>query len=374
MFGRRIGNIESELVMAEPKYTVAIIGCGRLGQHYAEVYRALHNTELVAIAEYNPARLRAVGERFGVKELYPDAETMYRKIVPDIAVVVLPVKYIKEAVIASAQAGVKGVSTDKPIGACLADADQMVDVCVERGVVFAGGNLQRALSEVLEVASWLLAGDYGELRGSSVHRWSGEISGGGCQHIAVLRLLTQAEVTEVIAWGMPEDALKSNSDDGLIVNGHFRLSNGLICPVFGGETPYRGVDVWTDKALIRWNWGPPEIYCGFDSDGARLKVNRPYPPLQYPRFSYMATSIMSFLQVIESGGKLAVSGHDLRQSLEVAIAAKYSALWGSVPLELPLEDRSLALYPREYRWLGGDQSGRIQSSQEALEGPLFSKC
>ena len=33
------------------KYTVAIIGCGRLGQHYAEVYQTLPNTELVAIAE-----------------------------------------------------------------------------------------------------------------------------------------------------------------------------------------------------------------------------------------------------------------------------------------------------------------------------------
>ena len=42
---------------------------------------------------------------------------------------------------------------------------------------------------------------------------------------------------------------------------------------------------------------------------------------------------------------MAVSGHDLRQSLEAAIAAKYSALWGSVPLSLPLEDRSLTLYP-----------------------------
>ena len=360
--------------MNELKYTVAIIGCGRLGQHYAEVYQTLPNTELVALAEYNPERRQAVGERFGVKALYPDAEAMYREIVPDIAVVVLPGKYIKEAVISSAQAGVKGVSTDKPIGACLADVDQMVDVCAERGVVFAGGNLHRALSEVQEVASWLLAGDYGELRGSSVHRWGGEISGGGCQHIAVLRLLTQAEVTEVITWGIPEEALKSDSDDGLVINGHFRLSNGLVCPVFGGETPYRGVDVWTDEALIRWDWGPPEIYHGFDSSGARLKVNRPYKPLQYPRFSYMATSIMSFLEVVENGGELAVSGHDLRQSLEVAIAAKYSALWGNVPLKLPLEDRALMLYPRAYRWLGGDQSGRMQSSQEALEGPLFSKC
>ena len=48
------------------KYTVAIIGCGRLGQHYAEVYQTLPNTELVAIAEYNPERRKAVGERFGI--------------------------------------------------------------------------------------------------------------------------------------------------------------------------------------------------------------------------------------------------------------------------------------------------------------------
>jgi predicted dehydrogenase len=359
--------------MAEPKYTVAIIGCGRLGQHYAEVYQTLPNTELVAIVEHNPERRRAVGERFGIKALYPDAEAMYREIVPDIAVVVLPGKYIKDAVVASAEAGVKGVSTDKPIGACLADVDEMVEVCEERGVVFAGGNLQRALSEVQEVAGWLRAGNYGELRGACVHRWGGEISGGGCQHIAVLRLLAQAEITEVIAWGTPEAALQSDNDDGLIINGQFQLSNGLICPVFGEETPYRGVDVWTDDTLIRWDWAPPEIYRGFDQNGARIKVETTYTPVQYPRFTYMATSIMSFLDVVSNGGELAISGHDLRQSLEAAVAAKYSALWGSVPLKLPLEDRSLTLYPRPYRWLGGDQSGRRQTYQEALSDPLFPK-
>ena len=57
--------------MAEKRYTVAIIGCGRLGQQYAEVYRTLPNTEIVAIAEYNPERRKAVGERFGVDALYP---------------------------------------------------------------------------------------------------------------------------------------------------------------------------------------------------------------------------------------------------------------------------------------------------------------
>ena len=55
------------------------------------------------------------------------------------------------------------------------------------------------------------------------------------------------------------------------------------------------------------------------------------------------------------------------------IAAKYSALWGSVPLKLPLEDRSLTLYPRPYRWLAGDHSGRPQTYEEALVHPLFPK-
>ena len=87
----------------------------------------------------------------------------------------------------------------------------------------------------------------------------------------------------------------------------------------------------------------------------------------------MGTSILSFLDVVENGGELFISGHDLRQSLEVAIAAKYSALWGSVPLKLPLEDRSLTLYPTKYRWLGGDQSGRLQTAQKALGDPLFPK-
>ena len=355
------------------KYTVAIIGCGRLGQHYAEVYQTLPNTELVAIAEYNPERRKAVGERFGITALYEDAQDLFRHESPDISVVVLPGKYIKEAVIASAQAGVKGVSTDKPIEARLSDVDAMVEECEKRGVVFAGGNLQRAMGEVQEAASWLRAGDYGELRGASVHGWGGEISGGGCQHIAVLRLFTQAEITEVVAWGHPQEALEREDDEGLIINGHFQLSNGLSCPVFGQPTPSRGVDILTDDALVRWDWAPPAIFQGRDAQGARIPVDRPYTPLEYPRYTYMGTSVISFLDVVENGGELYISGHDLRQSLEAAIAAKYSALWGNVPLKLPLEDRSLTLYPRAYRWLGGDQSGVVQTTQEALKNPLFPK-
>ena len=98
-----------------------------------------------------------------------------------------------------------------------------------------------------------------------------------------------------------------------------------------------------------------------------MKLDRPYSPYEWSQFYYLGSSIRSFLNAFRTGSELSISGHDLRQALEVAIAAKHSALWGSVPVKLPLADRSLTLYPTDYRWLGGDASGREQTADEAAE-------
>jgi len=357
------------------KLTVGIIGCGRMGQYFAEVYRALPDTELVAIAEWNDERRKVVGERFGVKALYKDVNAMLRDVVPDLAAVITPTKFMKEAVIACAEAGVKGVSTDKPIAARLSDADAMVEACEKRDIVFAGGNLQRAMWEVQQAAQRLRNGDYGPLKGVAVHRFGGEISGGGCQHLSVLRLFTGAEVDEVTAWGKPAEALQQESDEGLEINGVFRMSNGIDCQVFGHDTPYRGVDAWTDSTLVRWDWGPPEIHQGSGPQAAYNKIAANYPPFPWryildrptlrPGDNYLVSSIRSFVDAVAGGSNLFVSGHDLRQALEIAIASKLSAQLGNKPVKLPLKDRSLALYPRPYRWLGGDATGNTQPEDEA---------
>ena len=351
--------------MSDTKYRVAIIGCGRMGQNYAEAYVTYPDTEIVAIIDANAERREVLGTRFNVEALYSDVEALLRDIVPDIAVVVTPTKYMKDAVIACAEAGVKGISTEKPIAARLEDADAMVNACAERGIVFAGGNLQRAMNEVQEAASRLHNGEFGDLKGASVHGFGGEISGGGCQHISVLRLFANAEVEEIVAWGTPPEALNAETDEGLIINGHFQLTNGLTCSVFGTQTPCRGVDVWTDECLVRWDWNPPEIFKGYDQNGNRLRLEPNYNSYPWNEFSYLTGSIRSFLAAVDGNGHPWITGADLRQALEVAIAAKLSATRNSVPVKLPLEDRSLALYPRPYRWLGGDATGKPQSIEEA---------
>ena len=345
--------------MTERKYRVAIIGCGRLGQLYADLYSSFPDTKIIAIAEHNPDRLRQVGEKYGVKALYPDAEALLREIEPDIAAVVTPTKYYREAVIACAEAGVKGVSTDKPIAARLSDADEMVEACESRGIVLSGGALVRAIPEVQEVAAWIRDGQFGELTGASVHGWSREISGAGCHKVSLLRLWTGAEVEEVIGWAEPEDILASDCDWGLTVNGRFKLSNGTDCPVFGHATRGNGgVEVWSENVLIRWSGGggAPEIYRGLDENGHRIKQEVRYRDhgWEHPHPPRLVGAIRSLLAAVANGSELWISGHDLRQALEVAIASQVSAKRGSVPMKLPLEDRSLTLYPRPYRWLGGD--------------------
>ena len=249
----------------------------------------------------------------------------------------------------------------------LADADAMVDTCQRRGVVFSGGNLQCAMHEVQEATRRIHAGQFGELIGASVHQLGGGISGGGCQRLAVLRLFAQAEVEEVLAWGTPPEALEQEDEVGLVIHGRFRLTSGLECLVFGTPTPFHGVDVWTADTLVRWNWEPPQIFRGFDQRGARISVDPGYAPYEWSEFGYLTGSIRSFLAAVSGEGEPWVSGHDLRQVLEIAIACKLSAQLGTVPVRLPLEDRSLALYPRAYRWLGGDATGKPQSPEEVAQ-------
>ena len=332
------------------------------GAAVRRAYSTYPDTELVAIAEYNPERRQAVGELFGVKALYADVEALLKDDVPDIVAVVTPSKFFKDAVIACAEAGVKGVSTDKPIAAKLSDADEMVETCERLGVVYAGGNLMRARHDLQHVARQVHAGDFGPLIGASAINWGGmEISGGGCQRVSVLRLLMQAEVEEVMTWGEPDELVGNDNDQGQHFHGRWRLTNGLECPLFGLEKPCGEVNVWSADTLIEtWN-GVPKLFRGFDENGARVPFEQDYPPFEWSEFKYLTGSIRSFLAAVETGSELWISGHDLRQALEVAIATKVSAQRGSVPIKLPLEDRSLALYPTTHRWVGGDAADRDPS-------------
>ena len=59
------------------------------------------------------------------------------------------------------------------------------------------------------------------------------------------------------------------------------------------------------------------------------------------------TSIDAVVEAIDTGDPLPITtGDDLRHSLEIAVALRESARNGSAPFKLPVEDRSIMMYPR----------------------------
>ena len=266
--------------MSQVKHRVAVVGCGYMGQRYERAYTTYPDTELVALVEENQQRGRVVADHFGVGAVYADLSSLLNDTVPDIVAIATPTRFFKKAVVDCADAGVKGISTEKPIAAILSDADEMVDVCRDRGVVLSGGYLQRAMNEVQEVASRIHGGEFGEVVGARVYGLNAEVSGAGCQHFSVLRLFTDSEVDEVIAWGTPAlglslHLLQPGVDAGLDFNGVLSLNNGMDCPFFGTEGGVRGVDIWTDQALVRWRFGVPEIF----SNTAPTGLVSVFPPI-----------------------------------------------------------------------------------------------
>ena len=206
----------------------------------------------------------------------------------------------------------------------------------------------------------------------------------------VLQHFMQADVDEITAWGSPPEKLaESETDHGLSINAHFRLTSGAECSVFGSESraPHRGVEVWTDDdALVRWDrHGEPltQIYHGLDSRGARKEIEPDYDPWPWAKVAqemeplltrlgmkgsekyYVLSPVAGMIDAVTKRIPPFITGETQRHALEVAIACKLSAQRGSVPIKLPLEDRSLALFPRDYRWLGGDAAGRPQTATEA---------
>ena len=343
----------------------------------------------MAIAEWNPQRRKVVGERFNVKALFRDADQLLGKIVPDIVVIVTPSKYMKDAVIACAEAGVKGVQTDRPFAARLSDADEMIDTCKKHRAVLAGGALERANWEVEQAERKLASGELGKRMGAAVHAYRGEICSGGTAQMLVLQHFAQAEVDEVIAWGSPPEKLAdSETDMGLSINARFHLTSGLECQAFGSESqaPHRDVEVLTEDALVRWDrHGEPltQIFRGLDARGARKPIDPDFARWPWAQVGqdmehllaslgmkgseryYILAPVTCLIDAVTKGIPPRITGETQRHALEVAIACKRSAQLGSVPIKLPLEDRSLALYPRPYRWLGGDAAGRPQTETEA---------
>ena len=307
---------------------------------YAEAIYDRPDVELVAAADRDVKRLGAFTERYGISNVYTDAEEMLEKEKLDIVAVATNTKGRSHFTCMASNLGAKGIFTEKPMAHTLAEVDEMVATCAKNGTALSCGAISTTHPSFERAKRMINEGAIGEVM-------SIEAAGPAAQHQNWSYFL-DSEPDWVVGIGDKPRAESGSSEfkgqgmlvakDGTIV--HFRYgAPGVRITGTKGEIFYGYASKWTLLQNIKVE----------QSDGEYEVLNQmPWP---HPQFSPPYGGIYSLDDVVRTiNGDLDEpknSGKRVGTAIEVEIALKQSSAAGGVKVELPLNDRSLGLH---YDW------------------------
>ena len=154
--------------VSERPLTVGVIGHtgqGNYGHGEDTVWLQIPATRIVAVADADPKGLAAEAKKLGGVKAYADYKVMLAEAKPDIAAI-CP-RHIHEhhdMILAAVAAGVKGIYIEKPFVRTLAEADEVVKLCAEKGVRLAIAHRNRYHPVIPLIKKLVDAGEIGELK------------------------------------------------------------------------------------------------------------------------------------------------------------------------------------------------------------------
>ena len=152
---------EAEISMKK-KTQVGIIGMGAIGAIHAEAYLA-NNTEaeLVALCDVNETRLRSLGEKHQIKQLFTDYRLLLKYGVDAVSICVGNAFHCKTAV-AALKSG-KNVLLEKPMAMNAREAGQIVAAACRSRKILQMGMVKRQYPDVQLVHEYVREGRFGNI-------------------------------------------------------------------------------------------------------------------------------------------------------------------------------------------------------------------
>lgn len=354
----------------EPVYRAAIIGTGRIGNTYddevterhdpasftgdlrhcglytvlpvnhAEAYQTTPGFALIAAANRGEEKLRAFGERRGVRALYTDFRELLRQERPEVVSVCTQSAEKAEVVVAAAEAGVRAIIVEKAMATSMAEADAMLAACERHGALLVINHPNR-FSPINRRAKELIDGGALGTLGTVAGYASSGMLHVGTHTFDILRYWA-GDVVEVDA-RIPNYA----PDKDLAASGTLRFANGVIGffdHIHGVQTGYeaRGsAGSLSTSSLVGDGW--LHRMSPFFPEGKRKYPYRlTTEPLEGGPHDLSPTQRMlaDLHTTLATGVPYVSTGRDGAAALEIGLACHVSHLAGG-PVSLPLTDRSL---------------------------------
>ena len=118
---------------------VGVVGVGHLSQHHARILSVIEGVTLVGVADARPEQARMVAERTGTRA-FDDWQTLIAEV--DAVSVAVPTFLHREVAGAFLDRGIHTM-VEKPLAGSLADAEALVTLALQRGVVLQVGHIER---------------------------------------------------------------------------------------------------------------------------------------------------------------------------------------------------------------------------------------
>lgn len=297
---------------------VAVVGVGYLGRHHARVYAGMPGVRLVGVVDADAERAKCVADEYGCRT-FSDLRDLAGKI--DAASVVTPTPSHHPVAESLLSHGIH-LLIEKPMAATLQEADALIALADRNRCILQVGHIERFNAGVRALRRELV-----DPRFIECHRMGTFVERGIDVHVIldlmihdidiVLSLIPSAPV-EVRAVGVP--VLTSHID---IANVRLAFQNGAVANLTASRVSgakLRKLRVFQPNTYFSLDYALPElVVCRrtTPADAARPSVvsEKIAIEMQEP----LLAELSAFVESVATGRAAAVSGHDGRAALALAL-------------------------------------------------------
>ena len=291
---------------------LGIIGCGNAAERWhLPALRQLADVRLVAAADIDAARVRRVGEKFGIEQQFTDYRAMLDRADIQAVAIITPTQSHAEPALAAIAAG-KSVLIDKPLAMTLAECDRLVAAAESSpGKVMVGFNLRwhRLVQRARAIIESGALGEIKAVTGVYSHWYPGEkalvwkkrreTGGGilfndGVHHFDLWRSLLGKEVADVYAVSRPSEHFE---DETSTVVARMTGDISASCTLSYESSPNNEIQIYGRKGRLHLSL--------YRFDGLEFFPNSAYPGDvrgQLQRIVTFAGELPETLPVMLKGG------------------------------------------------------------------------
>jgi len=300
-------------------FKVAVIGAGYFGGRHAENYAALKRAELVAVCDTDPERARETAARFGAR-----AVTDHRTLIGAVDAVSVAVPTAAHHAVASdfLSAGIP-VLLEKPITRTLEEADDLIRIAEEKGVVLQIGHLERYNSAVLKLGELLHRPRFIDCRRIAQYRLRGTdinvVLDLMIHDIDLVLDIVKAPIERIDAVGVP---VLSDTED--MANARISFADGCVATITASRVSWkteRSLRVFQQDAYILVDLNDSKLIVTrrVAAEGKSVLAQLRQDEQRFEAGGNLLRQLDSFLDAIETGGAPLVSGADGRRALAAAL-------------------------------------------------------